>query len=314
MYRNILNIALLFRGEKIYLPVFMDFRGRIYPLASYLNYQGGDIARSLLNFNSDNKPSDDNQHILIYLCNVFGHNNRSMKSRINWAKTTLPYMGELYEQDRNKFDEEFLCKAKEKAQFMSCFLSIYKSFLSCEGSKRSYSNSKTPVLFDATCSGMQHLSALTTNIDLATLVNLTNHELKDFYAHCADIVKQVIAELPDKKLSETLSKVKITRKLVKLPVMTIPYNIGLESLTEKITDKFKKRFDDIGDNKKKLLFIVPGEFTVNGEPLELTGSEAGKLGSITYHTVKSLMPPIKPLKKYFEGMIDVLEKLNKPIF
>lgn len=310
MYRNIINIALLFRGEKIYLPVFMDFRGRIYPLASYLTYQGGDIARSLLNFNSDNNKPSDNEHILIYFCNVFGHKNRCMKSRINWAKTTLPYMAELYEHDRQKFDDEFLTNAKEKAQFMSCFLSIYK----CLGSKRSYSNSKTPVLFDATCSGMQHLSALTTNIDLATLVNLTNNELKDFYGHCAEILTQVIADLPDKKLRETLSMVKITRKLVKLPVMTIPYNIGLESLTEKITDKFKKRFDDIGEKKKKLFFIVPGEFTVNGLPLELTGSEAGKLGSITYHTVKALMPPIKPLKTYFEGMIDVLEKLNKPIF
>lgn len=309
MYRNILNIAILFRGEKIYLPVFMDFRGRIYPLASYLTYQGGDIARSLLNFNSDNKPSD-NEHILIYFCNVFGHNNRSMKSRINWAKTTLPYMTELYELDRNKFDEEFLSKAKEKAQFMSCFLSIYK----CIRSKRSYSNSKTPVLFDATCSGMQHLSALTTNLDLATLVNLTNNDLKDFYGHCAGILTQVIAQHPDKELRERLSMVKITRKLVKLPVMTIPYNIGLETLTEKITDKFKKRFEDIGDGKKKLYFTVPAEFTVNGVPLDLTGSEAGKLGSITYHTVKALMPPIKPLKRYFEGMIDVLEKFNKPIF
>lgn len=82
MYRNILNIAMLFRGEKLYFPVFMDFRGRMYPLVSYLSYQGGDVARSLLCFNtSSNKPSE-NQHILIYLCNVFGHNNRSMKGRI----------------------------------------------------------------------------------------------------------------------------------------------------------------------------------------------------------------------------------------
>lgn len=82
MYRNILNIALLFRGEIIHLPVFMDFRGRIYSLVSYLSYQGGDVARSLLNFNSTAEKSSDNQHILIYFCNVFGHNNRSMAGRI----------------------------------------------------------------------------------------------------------------------------------------------------------------------------------------------------------------------------------------
>jgi len=82
-----MNIAILFRGETIYLPVFMDFRGRIYPLVSYLSYQGGDVARSLLNFNRpSNKLSEgeqsNNQHILIYLCNVFGNNKLSMANRV----------------------------------------------------------------------------------------------------------------------------------------------------------------------------------------------------------------------------------------
>jgi DNA-directed RNA polymerase, mitochondrial len=75
-------MALLFRGEVFHLPVFMDFRGRIYPLVSYLSYQGGDVARSLLNFNPSTSKTTDNKHILIYLCNVFGHNNRSMDGRI----------------------------------------------------------------------------------------------------------------------------------------------------------------------------------------------------------------------------------------
>jgi DNA-directed RNA polymerase, mitochondrial len=82
MYRNILNIALLFRGEVFYLPVFMDFRGRIYPMVNYLTYQGGDVARSLLNFHRHGYRSGNNAHILIYLCNVFGVKALSMKARI----------------------------------------------------------------------------------------------------------------------------------------------------------------------------------------------------------------------------------------
>lgn len=314
-----MNIALLFRGHKIYLPVFMDFRGRIYPLSNYLSYQGGDVARSLLAFDNNSsdpsvtKPSD-NKHILIYLCNVFGHNNRSLESRIKWSENNLPHMGELFVQDRDRFEKEYLLKAKEKAQFMSCFLSIYKSYLPTSSHNISNYNSTTPVLFDATCSGMQHLSALTTNIDLAVLVNLTNHGLNDFYAYCANIVREVIAGLDDRKLGETLGMLKIDRKLMKLPVMTIPYNVGLEGLTEKITDKFKRRFEVSEDGSKRLKYTVPCELTVNSAPLELTGYEAGKLGSIIYHTVKSLMPPIQLLKEYFEGMINVLAVLNKPIF
>lgn len=223
-------------------------------------------------------------------------------------------MVDLYENDRSRFVEVYLSKAKEKAQFMSCFLGIYKSFHLSKKLGPCHSNPKTPVLFDATCSGMQHLSALTTDIDLATLVNLTNHELNDFYGHCAEIVRNVIDGLADKRLRDCLGKVKIDRKFVKLPVMTIPYNIGLEGLTEKITAKFITEFEEQPDGTKKLKFIVPGDLTVDNIPLILTGREAGKLGSIIYHTVRSLMPPIKPLKDYFEAMINVLEKLNRPVF
>ena len=176
-----------------------------------------------------------------------------------------------------------------------------------------YSQCKLPVLFDATCSGMQHLSALTTNIDLAVLVNLTGGDLKDFYGHCAETVLKVIDALPEHDIREKLLKIKIDRKLVKLPVMTIPYNIGLESLTEKITVNFQRSFVE-ENGAKKLRFLVPAEFTVDGKELNITGKNAGKLGSIVYHTVKGLMPPIQPLKDYFTGVLKVLAKLNKPIF
>lgn len=224
-------------------------------------------------------------------------------------------MANLYENDRARFEAEYLGKAKEKAQFMSCFLGLYKPFISNNRSVcvANYSNN-TPVLFDATCSGMQHLSALTTNIALAILVNLTKNKLNDFYAHCAEIVIQVISELPDENLRRVLSKLKIDRKLLKLPVMTIPYNIGLEGLTKKISAKFETVFEDNEDGGKRLMFRVPGELTEDGIPLLLTGSECGKLGSIIFRTVNGLMPPIIPLRQYFNGMIDVLAKLNRPIF
>ncbi len=46
-YLNILNLASLYRDKSFYLPCFMDFRGRIYPMVNYLSIQSTDIARSL---------------------------------------------------------------------------------------------------------------------------------------------------------------------------------------------------------------------------------------------------------------------------
>lgn len=309
MYRNILNIGLLFRGEIFYLPVFMDFRGRIYPIVNYLTYQGGDVARSLLSFHHTTFRSTDNKHLLIYLCNVFGLKNKTMEGRIEWARTNIPRMVEAYVNDRARFEEEYLKNAKEKAQFMSCLFSIFKSHSQGDN----YANCKVPVLFDATCSGMQHLSALTTDLDLAALVNLTSGGPKDFYGNCAEVVSDVISNLPDPEIRDKLMKIRIDRKLIKLPVMTIPYNIGLKSLTAKITSSFTKIYEGEEENKK-VKFIVGGELTYGGEEVILNGREAGKLGSLVFFTVRRLMPPIQPLKDYFSGILKVLGEINKPIF
>jgi DNA-directed RNA polymerase len=82
MYRNILNIAKLYRNEVIYFPTFLDFRGRVYPLVNYLTYQGGDIARSLLLFHMKGKKTLNINYLYIYLSNVFGGNKLSRASRI----------------------------------------------------------------------------------------------------------------------------------------------------------------------------------------------------------------------------------------
>jgi DNA-directed RNA polymerase len=214
----------------------------------------------------------------------------------------------LYDNNREEFEAKYLSKAKEKAQFMSCFLALYKAIVS--GNTRI----KTPVLFDATCSGMQHLSALTTNISLGSMVNIIGgDEPQDFYQHCATKVVECIEKLENTDLRDKLLQVNIDRKLLKIPVMTIPYNIKLESLTEKITDKFEKFFIDEGKTKK-LLFKVPKELSRNNEAFNLTGHEAGKLGSIVYLVVTSMMPPIQPLKDYFAKIIRIVAKINEPIF
>ncbi len=88
MYRNILNIALLFRDEVFYFPVFMDFRGIIYPLVNYLTYQG-QCGKDHY-YASIEQCVGNNNHILIYLCNVFGVKGMSMNDRIDWAHINIP--------------------------------------------------------------------------------------------------------------------------------------------------------------------------------------------------------------------------------
>ncbi|RKP33910.1 hypothetical protein BJ085DRAFT_12867, partial [Dimargaris cristalligena] len=63
----------------IYIPVYMDFRGRIYPLLNYLTYQGVDLARSLILFDDNEEINDDGiSYLYQYFANVYGFNKKSI--------------------------------------------------------------------------------------------------------------------------------------------------------------------------------------------------------------------------------------------
>ncbi|KAF8575774.1 DNA/RNA polymerase [Ramaria rubella] len=74
LYYNIINIATLFRNHELYVPVFADFRGRLYTLSDYLTYQGNDLARSLLLFDRDEVLTNKGYECLnVYLSNLAGY-------------------------------------------------------------------------------------------------------------------------------------------------------------------------------------------------------------------------------------------------
>lgn len=306
--RNILNMAKLYQDHVFYLPSFMDFRGRVYPSVSYLSYQASDISRSLFGFYNV-KGFVDLNYLYIYLADVYGKSRVSRKSRIEWATKNIWIMMDVYDRDRDLFNKEYLSKSKEKAQFISCFLSLY-AYL-----KKGVMNIKTPVLFDATCSGIQHLSALTSNIKLGSLVNImSNDKPNDFYKYCADVVVDAIKSMTDIDMKTNLLKIKIDRSFVKLSVMTIPYNIKLESMSEQIMNKFEKIFEKDSEGKTKLYLNVPAEHTHDNIGFRLTGREAGILCSTIYKSVVLNIEPINDLRKYIHDILKILKILNKPIY
>lgn len=86
---EILNIANIFRSRlKFYIPVRLDYRGRIYCNAHYLNYQGIDLAKSLLQFAIGEKvyikDSLSINYLKIFGANCFGNKieKKSFNERI----------------------------------------------------------------------------------------------------------------------------------------------------------------------------------------------------------------------------------------
>jgi hypothetical protein len=294
-YSNILNIALLMRDQTFYFPAFLDFRGRIYPTPNYLSYQSSDLARSLLIFKNISTELSSNpsykvilnsilkdgvystkikegeklnqniDYVKLYLANVYGKSKLSREKKIRWFDKNIAEMISIYESNFNSFVDQFVKESKEPFQFISIFISYY-NFITFN------SEIKTPILFDATCSGIQHLSALTKDIKIANLVNLLqNDSPSDFYQYCIDKILEVIADLPDVTLKNKLKQLNITRKWIKQSIMTVPYNVTTMGISDKLAEKFDKYYLDHVDMLKLDKGLVTLEQTL--EKLKLNSKK-----------------------------------------
>jgi DNA-directed RNA polymerase len=90
-----------------------------------------------------------------------------------------------------------------------------------------------------------------------------NNEPGDIYTRVSEVVKKKVNEIADYNVRHKLLKLKIDRKLLKKPVMTVPYNVGMDTMLEQlIKDKFfEKKYEsfcaaDEIDNKINTYYIV----------------------------------------------------------
>jgi DNA-directed RNA polymerase len=171
-----------------------------------------------------------------------------------------------------------------------------------------------PILFDASCSGIQHLSAMTKEVDMAIQVNLIptseNPELdapKDFYTYALERVREALRKHP----KEVLNKISLNRKIIKKSVMTIPYNISLTGIGEHLMEHFSKIKDNEG--KKYIGVLVPKEGVLDEKDLLLNYSEFGHLTKTIYFVLTKEMPSLKLLGEYLDSLITILVEFNLPI-
>jgi DNA-directed RNA polymerase len=83
-YYTTISITYLYLNVEFYIPTFMDFRGRIYPLINYLNYQGDDLNRSLLLFANEIEEITDTglETLYSYFANLCGKSKESYADKM----------------------------------------------------------------------------------------------------------------------------------------------------------------------------------------------------------------------------------------
>jgi DNA-directed RNA polymerase len=218
------HIAKMYRDEEsFFFPWSFDFRGRVYPLSNHLNPQGTDFARSLL-VSAYSGPAD-REWLGFQVATTFGLGKDTLQARQEWVDANLGLIQGIAHHPMETIST--WQGADEPWQFLAACIEFNACFID---QTRTWSN--LFVGFDATCSGLQHLSALTRDRGAAELVNVAPTPKP------ADAYKTV-AEASKKYLSEEFHPL-ITRKLTKRVVMCLPYGLTQSSARDYLRQALPK--------------------------------------------------------------------------
>jgi len=227
--RMTMNCVREFEGKEYYVPWSFDYRGRAYPIPSFLTPQDTDFGKSLINF-ADKAPitEDGVKWLAFQVATTYGLDKATLGDRLEWV--TKPENIQLITRVatapiENIGDWE---AADEPFQFAAACEEYYSVVLA-----KTRTTTGLPVATDATCSGLQILAGLARDKSTACLVNVVpSDKPQDAY--------QVIADTSRPHVPERLRPY-WDRKKTKRTVMTIPYNAKPFSNRQYIRDAF----DDI---------------------------------------------------------------------
>ena len=313
LQENILGLASVFSNiPEFYIPVNLDFRGRLYCTTEYLNYQSNDLAKSLLLFSKPGKIYKNDTIAINYLkmfgATCFGLNKESLVNRISWVDKNLD---NIIDFENGKLIKE----AKNKFLFLSfCF--EYNRWLKClENHDTTWFDTYLPIQMDATCNGFQHLSLLSLDAKLGLELNFTastwKDKPKDFYSFLVtslmDYFKTELdnnnkLSLNEKEGYQRLINGNIKRNIIKKSVMTIPYNVSNYQLINYIKDNFEL----MEDSKVWYYSKDDNELQLKSSDFTLLGKGLKKVLNYKFHKLSLLL-------KYLEDLAIVCTLLEIPI-
>lgn len=231
-----LYVADRFAGEgAIYFPHFLDFRGRVYPMPSYLNPQSDDTGRGLLEF-AEGKPlgEDGAFWLASHIAGLWGVDKVSFDERVAWVMSNEEAI--LASALAPHVDNAFWRTAEKPFQALAaCF-----DWMGYKLNGKDHV-SHTPIAMDGSCSGLQHYSALLRDEVGGAAVNLVPAEVPaDIYTMVADRAQA----LSDSSLGDTFMatawKGKVGRKVAKQPTMTLCYSATKFGMKSQIENALRK--------------------------------------------------------------------------
>jgi len=222
--------------DAIYLPLYMDFRGRIYPRTSWVSYQGNDLQKGLLRWPAG-AGTPGEEALALHVTALIGHDKKPLPERLKIYRALDPRRDHMISGD-------------EPIQLWTAMNLLSQG-----------QGDSIPIQIDGTCNGLQHLSAMFRDHEAAPWVNLagSSHASPpgDLYTEVAGIATLEVAlraasgEAWAMRLKS--SGASITRATVKRPVMVLPYGGTMMAIEEGVTEGILDQDGIHGDLWKKCL-------------------------------------------------------------
>jgi DNA-directed RNA polymerase len=244
-----LAIAEQLVGQTFYLPHNCDFRGRVYPIPHF-NYAREDHVRSLFLFAnrmpinaSDARGGLTGTDLLAMhaaACADFQDadgrriSKRPFRERVAWANSNRELIKRIARDPINTVDE--WRDADAPFSFVAACMELAEAW------KNPAFETRLPVFFDATCSGVQHLAMMMVDEDAGARVNLVDgfDEPQDVYSEIRARVIENVRNDPDvgraKFWLDDLCDERAGRQLIKRPGMTFCYSATVHGMAKQVCD------------------------------------------------------------------------------
>lgn len=245
-FTGLMTTAEQFAGfPAFYHPHKLDWRQRAYPISMFLNPQGDQFNKGLIQF-SRGKRMGDNENsaawLAIHGANVWGEDKVSFEDRIAWVQDNHL---EILTTARDPLGcAEYWTQADKPFPFLAfCF--EYAGW-TADGDDHV---THLPVALDGANSGLQHLSCMLRDPDGAKITCVAPGAIpEDVYQMVADQVEVELTYLVDEPWAQ-IWKGKVSRKIAKQPTMTYTYSAtesGMRGQIEKALHDLDKDARDSG--------------------------------------------------------------------
>ncbi|XP_068730519.1 DNA-directed RNA polymerase, mitochondrial-like [Montipora capricornis] len=219
-----LSVANHFRDHVFWLPINLDFRGRVYPIPPHCSHVGDDLSRGMLQF-AKGVPLGEKglDRLKIHLVTLHGAQKKaSLDERLQYANNL---MEDVLDSANNPLTGRgWWMTSDDPWQTLATCMEIADALRSPDPTQFI---SHQPVHQDGSCNGLQHYAALGQDSYGAKQVNLMPADRpQDVYEEVAKLVEA--ARLRDASTGQEIAKElegKVTRRVVKQTVMTIVYGV-----------------------------------------------------------------------------------------